>query len=161
VGFGNGQGFVDVVMRTIDVLENASLEAAGFGIVFFLRYVVMGLVQEVAGLVQVSAPGQVRVDRFMLVDVFAIVDRGFLDFIDGVVDFFDGLTLFDVNRAAVGTMLEMGPRVPQIGESVDVRRMTTLRVDILGGQREKKSKSRGHQGKTGQSLHANYHLMWN
>jgi hypothetical protein len=161
VGFGNGQGFVDVVMRTIDVLENASLEAAGFGIVFFLRYIVMGLVQEVAGLVQVSAPGQVRVDRFMLVDVFAIVDRGFLDFIDGVVDFFDGLTLFDVNRAAVGTMLEMGPRVPQIGESVDVRRMTTLRVDILGGQREKKSKSRGHQGKTGQSLHANYHLMWN
>ena len=161
VGFGNGQGFVDVVMRTIDVLENASLEAAGFGIVFFLRYVVMGLVQEVAGLVQVSAPGQVRVDRFMLVDVFAVVDRGFLDFIDGLVDFFDGLTLFDVNRAAVRTMLEMGPRVPQIGESVDVRRMTTLRVDILGGQREKKSKSRGHQGKTGQSLHANYHLMWN
>jgi hypothetical protein len=161
VGFGDGQGFVDVVMRTIDVLENASLEAAGFGIVFFLRYIVMGLVQEVAGLVQVSAPGQVRVDRFVLVDVFAIVDRGFLDFIDGVIDFFDGLTLFDVNRAAVGTMLEMGPRVPQIGESVDVRRMTTLRVDILGGQREKKSKSRGHQGKTGQSLHANYHLMWN
>ena len=120
MGFGNGQGFVDVVMRTIDVLENASLEAAGFGIVFFLRYVVMGLVQEVAGLVQVSAPGQVRVDRFMLVDVFAIVDRGFLDFIDGVVDFFDGLTLFNVNRAAVRTMLEMGPRVPQIGESVEL-----------------------------------------
>jgi len=115
VGFGNGQGFVDVVMRTIDVLENASLEAAGFGIVFFLRYVVMGLVQEVAGLVQVSAPGQVRVDRFMLVDVFAIVDRGFLDFIDGVINLLDGVLFFDVDGGAIGAMLQVGPGVAQIG----------------------------------------------
>jgi hypothetical protein len=136
VGFGDGQGFVDVVVGTVDVLEYASLETAGFGIVFLLGYVMMGLVQEVAGLVQVSAPGQVRVDRFMLVDVFAVVDGSFLDFVDGMVDFFNGLTLFDVNRRAVGSMLEMGPGVAQIGEGVEIRRMMTLRVDILGGQRE-------------------------
>ena len=136
VRFGDGQGFINVTVRPVDVLQHASLEAAGFGIVFFLGDIVMGLIEEVTGLVQVTAPGQVSVDRFVLLDIFAVVDGRFLNFIDGVVDFFDGLTLFGVNRSAVGAMLQMGPGVAQVGESVDVRRMTTLRVDILGGQRE-------------------------
>lgn len=134
--FGDGQGFINVMVRPVDVLEHASLEAAGFGIVFFLGDIVMGLIEEVTGLVQVTAPGQVRIDRFVLLDIFAVVDGRFLNSIDGVVDFFDGLTLFGVNRSAIGAMLEMGPGVAQVGESVEVRRMTTLRVDILGGQRE-------------------------
>jgi hypothetical protein len=135
VRFGDGQGFINMMVRPVDVLEHAGLEAAGFGIVFFLSDIVMGLIEEVTGLVQVTAPRQVSIDRFVLLDILAVVDGRFLNFIDGVVDFFDGLTLFGVNRAAVGAMLEMGPGVAQVGESVDVRRMTTLRVDILGGQR--------------------------
>ena len=54
MSFGDGQGFVDVMMGTVDVLEYASLQAAGGRVVFFLGCVVMGLVQEIASLMQVA-----------------------------------------------------------------------------------------------------------
>jgi hypothetical protein len=130
VGFGYGQGFIDVVMGAVDVVEDASLEAASIGIVFFMSYVLMGLAQQVAGLVQVAAPGEVSVDRFVFVDVLAVVDGSLLDFVDGLVDFLDGLMLFDVNGAAVGTMLEMGASVPQIRKSVEVSGMLALSVNV-------------------------------
>jgi hypothetical protein len=130
VGFGYGQGFVDVVMGAVDVVQDAGLEAAGFGIVFFMGYVLMGLADQVAGLVQMTAPGEMRVDRFVFVDVLTVVDGSLFDFVDGLVDFFDGLMLFDVNRAAVGTMLEMGARVPQVGESVEICGMLALGVNV-------------------------------
>jgi len=119
----------------------------------------MGLVQEVSSLMQVPTPGQVRVHRFVLVDILTVIDGSFLDFVDGVVDFFDRVLLFDVDGAAVRTVLEMGPSFPQIGERMDVRRMMALRVDILGRQREQESNGRRDQGNSGQSLHADYHLV--
>jgi hypothetical protein len=130
VRFGYGQGFIDVVMGAIDVVQDAGLEAAGFGIVFFMSYVLMGLAQEVAGLMQMAAPGEMSVDRFVFVDVLAVVDGSLLDFVDGLVDFLDGLMLFDVNGAAVGTMLEMGASVPQVGESVEICGMLALGVNV-------------------------------
>jgi hypothetical protein len=130
VGFGYGQGFIDVVMGAVDVVQDASLEAAGRGIIFFVSYVLMGLAQEVAGLMEMAAPGQVSVDRFVLVDVLAVVDGGFLDFVDGFVDFLDGLMLFGVNGAAIGTVGEMSTGVPQIGKSVKIRGMLALSVNV-------------------------------
>jgi hypothetical protein len=130
VGFGYGQSFIDVVMGAVDVFQDASLKAAGRGIVFFMGHVLMGLAQQVAGLVQVAAPGQVSVDRFVFVDVLTVVDGSLFDFVDGFVDFFDGLMLFDVNGAAVGTMLEMSAGVPQIRKSVEVSGMLALGVNV-------------------------------
>jgi hypothetical protein len=130
VGFGYGQSLIDVVMGAVDVFQDASLKAAGRGIVFFMGYVLVGLAQQVAGLVQVAAPGQVSVDWFVFIDVLAVVDGSLLDFVDGLVDFVDGLMLLDVNGAAVGTMLEMGTSVPQIRKSVQVSGMLALGVNV-------------------------------
>jgi hypothetical protein len=130
VGFGYGQGFIDVMMGAVDVVEDASLEAAGIGIVFFMGYVLMGFAQEVAGLVQMAAPREMSVDRFVFVDILAVVDGSLLDFVDGLVNFLDGLMLFDVDGTAVGTMLEMSASVPQIGKSVEIGGMLALSVSV-------------------------------
>jgi hypothetical protein len=118
----------------------------------------MGLTQQVAGLMQVAGPGEVRVDRFVFVDVLAVVDGSLLDFVDGLVDFFDGLMLFDVNGAAVGTMLEMGAGVPQIRKSVEVCGMLALGVNVARRERNQESERRDDYSDFGKSLHSKYHL---
>ncbi len=130
VGFGDGQGFIDVVMGAVDVVEDAGLQATGGGIIFLVGYVLMSFAEQVAGLVQMAAPGEVRVDRFVLIDVLAVVDGGFLDFVDGFVDFLDGLMFFGVNGAAIGAIGEMSAGVPQIGKGVEIGGMLALSVNI-------------------------------
>jgi len=158
VGFGDGQGFVDVMMSAVDVLEHASLKAAGCRVVFLFGDIMMGLGQEVAGLMQVAAPGQMGIDWFVLVDIFAVVDGCFLDFVDGVINFFNGVLFFDVDGGAVGTMLQVRPGVAQIGQSMDVGRMAVLSVGVGCGERHQKSESRREQCKTEKRFHADNHL---
>jgi hypothetical protein len=154
VCFGDGQGFIHVVMRAADVLEHTFLQAPSGGIVFFLLHIMMSAVQEIAGLVQVAAPGQVSVNGFVLVEVFAVVDGSFLDFVDGVVDFFDGGLFFGVEGSTVGTMLQMAPSVAQVAEGMDVSRMLALRVNVLRCEREQERKRRHEHCNFGKNFHS-------
>jgi hypothetical protein len=154
VGFGDGQGFVDVVMRAVDVLEHTFLQAPRSGVVFLLLYIMVRAVQEIAGLVQMAAPGQVSVNGFVLVEVLAVVDGSFLDFTDGVVDFVNCGLFFGVESSAVGPMLEVGPSIAQVAEGVDVSRMLALRTNTLRREREQEGEHRHEHCKFGENFHS-------
>ena len=122
--------FVHVMVGAIDMPNHAVSQSARFGIVFFFLDIAMRLVQKLAGIMQTPDPGIVRVNRRAVRNVLAVVECGTLDFVDGVVDFFDGGALFSVQRASVGA-LQMCPRIPQVGKSVQVGRMLALRARVL------------------------------
>jgi hypothetical protein len=122
--------FVHVMVGAVNMPNHAVTQSARFGIVFFFLEIVMSLVEKLAGIMQASDPGVVRVNRRAVRKVFAVVECGTLDFVDGVVDFFYGGALFSMQRASVGA-LQMCPRIPQVGKSVQVRRMLALRADVL------------------------------
>ena len=122
--------FVHVTVGAVNMPNHAVTQSARFGIIFFFLEIVMSLVEKLAGIMQASDPGIVRVNRRAVRNVLAVVECGTLDFVDGVVDFFYGGALFSMQRASVGA-LQMCPRIPQVGKSVQVRRMLALRADVL------------------------------
>jgi hypothetical protein len=92
----DGDRFVYVMVSTIDMPDDAVTQSARFGIVFFVFEIVMSLVQKLAGIMQASDPGIVRVNRRVVCKVLAVVECGMLDFGDGFVDFSYGGALFSV-----------------------------------------------------------------
>ena len=122
--------FVHVTVGAVNMPNHAVTQSARFGIIFFFLEIVMSLVQKLAGIMQASDPGIVRVNRRAVRNVLAVVECGTPDFVDGVVDFFYGGALFSMQRASVGA-LQMCPRIPQVGKGVQVRRMLALRADVL------------------------------
>jgi len=130
VGVDNGNGFVHVVMRSVNVHDYAVSQTSRFGIIFFLFDIVMSLVQKLAGLVQASGPRIVRVDGSVVFHVLAVLECSALDFVNGVVDFFNSSALFSVQSASVGT-LQVRSRIPQIRKRVQVGWMLALRAYIL------------------------------
>ena len=73
----------------------------------------MSLVQKLAGIMQASDPGFVRVNGRMISNVLAIFNRGVFDFFDGVVDFCYGGALFSMQCTSIGAF-QVCPRISQI-----------------------------------------------
>jgi len=105
--------FLDVVVRLVDVFKCALLEALGEGIVFFLGNVIVGLVHEFERTVETAAPVEASVNREMIVEILAVVDGSFLDFVDGFIDFVYGL-LFLITQFPAIRALKMGACVTEI-----------------------------------------------
>ena len=122
--------FVHVMVGAVNMPDHAVTQSARFGIIFFFLEIVMSLVEKLAGIMQASDPGIVRVNRRAVRNVLAVVECGTLDFVDGVVDFFYGGSLFSMQRASVGT-LQVCSRIPQVRKGVQVGRMLTLRAGVL------------------------------
>jgi hypothetical protein len=114
VRVNDGDGFVHVMMRAVDVHDHAVSQTSRFGIVFFLFEIVMSLVQKFARLVQTAGPRIVSVHGSVIFNVLAIIECGALDFIDGVVNLFNGGALFTMQSAAVRTC-QVRPCIPQVG----------------------------------------------
>jgi len=160
VRVNDSDGFVHMMMRTVNVQDHAVSQASRFGIIFFFFDIVMSLVQQFAGLVQTSGPRIVRIHGSVVFNVLAVIECGALDFIDGVVNLFNGGALFCMQSATVGA-LQVCSRIPQIGKGVQVSRMLALRANVLRREREKESDRRSDQGYLSKSFHSDYHLVWN
>ena len=100
-------GLFYVVMGLIDVDEGALLQALREAVVFFLRDILMRLIEQLQGAMQAAVPGHVGVHGRMIVQILAIVDRGFFDFVDGFIDLVNGFLFLVAQFAAIGT-LQMG-----------------------------------------------------
>jgi hypothetical protein len=134
-------GFFDVVVRFVDVHKGALLEPLREGIVFFLRDIVVGFVDELESPVETAAPVETSVNRRMIVDVLAVVDGGFLDFVDGLIDLVNGMLLLVTQFAAIGT-LEMGASVTEIRQSVKIRGMLSRRLRPCRNERRNEEQKR-------------------
>lgn len=130
----DADALVDFVNGAIDVAESALLEALGEGVVFFAGDILVGLFEELLGAVEAASVVEARVNRRMIVEVFAVVDGSVFDFVDGVVDGVDGVFLFVTKLAAIVTF-EMGASGAKIAESVEISGMLALRKGLARCER--------------------------
>jgi hypothetical protein len=110
-------------MRLIDVPECAISQPAYGRIIFFTGDIIVRLVQQFHRAVKAPGAVHVGIDRRMIVQILAVIDRSPLDFADGFVDLFDSVLFFLVHVMGRGKVLEMSACVPQVGERVQVCRM--------------------------------------
>jgi hypothetical protein len=127
----DSEGSIDVMDRVVDVLEDASLEASGFGIVFFLGHIVAGLREQVMSFVQTSGPRHMNINRGMVFDILAIVDGGALYLRNGLIDVVNRGALFRAQGATIRA-LEMSARIAQIRKRMEISRVLSLRLQITG-----------------------------
>jgi hypothetical protein len=134
-------GLFDVLVRLVDMLESALLEALGEGVVFFLGNIVVSLVDEFECTVETSAPVEACVNCRMIVQILAVVDGGLLDFVDGFIDFVDSFLFLFTQLAGIGT-LEMGASVTEIRQSMKIRGMLFRRLRLRTNGRRNEEQER-------------------
>jgi len=110
----------------VNVTQGALLEALGKCIVFFSFDVLVSFLEKLLGAVEAAGVVETSVDRWMIVEVLAIVDCGFLNFRDGIVNGVNGFLLLVPEFAAVMT-LEMSASVAKIRQRVKISGMFPLR----------------------------------
>jgi hypothetical protein len=114
---------IDDAMGFVDVVQGSIAKTAHGRIIFFTGDVVVSFIQEFHGAVKAAVAVHVRIDRRMIVQVLAVVNRSPLDFIDGFVDLVDGVFFFFIHVMGWRQVFEMSARMAEIGERVQVSRM--------------------------------------
>ena len=115
-------GFFDVVMSPVDVVQGALLQTLSKAVVFVFGNVMVRLVEQFQGAMETAAPIHVSVNRRMIVQVFVIVDGGSFDLRNGCVNFLDGFAFLFLAFPAAGT-LQMSSGVAKLGQSMQIGRM--------------------------------------
>src|ERR1700738_4700862 len=106
----------------VNVLKCTLLQAPSRTVVFFVRDILMRLVQQLHRAVQASRPVHPDVNRRMFIDVLTVFLGGLLDFVDSLVDLVNGFSLF-TSQLSVIRALEMRASGPQIRQGVKIRWM--------------------------------------
>lgn len=141
----------DDAVRFVDVVDCAIAQAAHRRIVFFAGDIIVRLVEQFQGTVIAASASHVRIDRRMVVQTLAIVNRSVLDLFDGFVDLGDGVIFFSIHAAGPGSALEMSAGVAQVGERVQVGRMPSRFIGE--GQRGADSNNKQEYGAISCSFH--------
>ena len=129
----NLDGFLGVVVSTVDVAKSALLEPLGETIVFLTGDVIVSFIEKFDGAVETAGPVEMSVHGRMVVEILAVVDRGFLDLVDGVVNFVDGL-LFLVTKLAMVGAIEVSASVAKVSQSVKISWMSSLGGGGVGAE---------------------------
>jgi hypothetical protein len=114
---------IDDAVGLVDVMDGAIAQSADAGIIFFAGNVVVRLVEELEGAVKAASAVHAGVDRRMVFQVLAVINRGMLDFADGLIDFFDGVLFFAVHMFGRRELAQVSAGVTQVGEGMQVGRM--------------------------------------
>ena len=122
---GYVKGFFRVMMRLFDVIQRPLLQPLRKAIVLFARDIVVGLVNQFKSAMQAAGPVESGVNRRVLVQVLAIINRSPLDLANGLVDLMDRPLFLFAQFPVVGA-LQMGSCVAQIGQSMQIGRMPIL-----------------------------------
>ena len=67
------------------------------GIIFLLRHVMMGSIQQLERFANATPAGHMQIDADVVMDILAVIDGGALDLVNGAVNFVDGMLFFVVN----------------------------------------------------------------
>jgi hypothetical protein len=116
---------IDDAVGFVDVVDGAIAQTADGRIIFFAGNIVVRLVEQFESAVKAASAVHVGVDRRMVFQVLAVINCGMLDFADGLIDFFDGVLFFTVHVFGGGELAEVSTRVAQVGERMQVSRMTS------------------------------------
>jgi hypothetical protein len=144
--------FIDDVMGFVDVIKGAIPKTPNGGIIFFSGDVIVSLIQEFLRTTEAARAVHSRVDRRMIVQVLAVVNRGTFDFVDGFVDLVDGVLLLFVHVMSSSQVLQMCACMPQIGQGVQVGGMPSRFVS--NAQDDAYSNNKHEQGAVSRSSHS-------
>jgi acetylglutamate synthase len=111
---------VDNPMRFINVLERSPPQSMRKPIIFPFRDVMMRPVKQFQRFVIPPSPIHMLINRRMVIQILAIIDRRMLDLCNGLVDFADRTLLFPVHPVTWSHALQMSACVAQIGEGVQI-----------------------------------------
>jgi hypothetical protein len=131
-------GFLDVAMRFVDVVDGSRLKALRKGVVFFLGNVAVGFVHELESPVETAAPVETCIHGRMILYILSVIDRGFLDFVDGLIDFVDGM-LFLVTQFTAVRALQMSASVAEIRQSMKIRWMLSRRLRLCRSEDDRRN----------------------
>jgi hypothetical protein len=148
----DADALVDFVNGAINVAESALLQALRERVVFLVSDILMGFFEELLGAMETASVVETGVDRRMIVQIFAIVDGGFLNFVDGIIDGANGFFFFVTELAAIVTF-EMGSSGAKIAEGVKISRMLALSEVLFGRKREEQGDGTSDNRGSGDRLH--------
>lgn len=131
----DANALVDFMNSAIDMAESALLQALREGVVFLVGDILMGFFEELLGAMETASVVETGVDWWMIVQIFAILDGGFLNFVDGIIDSVNGF-FFLVTELAAIVMFEMGASGAKIAEGMKISRMLALSEGLVGRKRE-------------------------
>jgi hypothetical protein len=124
---------IDDAMRFVDVLQSAIPQTAHGRVIFFPCDVIVSFIQQLQRAVVAAGAVHSGIDRRMIAQVFAVVDGSALDFVDGSVNFCNGVLFFFVHVMSGSQVLQVSARVAQIRERVQVCRMPSRFVGKAQG----------------------------
>jgi hypothetical protein len=116
---------LDDAVRAVDVLQGATTQSVSKPVVFFFREVTMRLVEKFERPVIAARVSKMRIDWRMIVQILPVINRGMLDLGNGLVNFSNGMFFFTVHMAGFSLMLEVGARMAQVGEGMQISRMSS------------------------------------
>ena len=103
------------------------LQTDCLGQVFCVRKIDVSGVKQVKCLMPAPAWRECRVDRRVIIEVFAIIDGSYFDLMDGVIDFVDDM--MDIGPLVwVMYLVHVGASQTQIRKNMQVRRMHCPRI---------------------------------
>jgi len=94
-------------------------QSLGEIIVFFLVHVTVGMVQKIAGTMETAVKIESGVNRRVIAQTFAVINRSYLDFIDGTVNFCNDVTAL-LTDVAIG---DISAGEAQIRQGMEIGRM--------------------------------------
>jgi hypothetical protein len=124
---------IDDAMSFVDVMEGAIPKTAYGRVIFFPGDVIVSFVQQFHGTVKAAGAVHSGINRRVVVQILAIVNRGMLNFFNGFVNLFDGVLFFLVHVMSWSQVLQMSPGVAQVGERMEIRRMPSRFVSKAEG----------------------------
>ena len=116
---------IDDAVGFVDMLQSAITQAAYGRVIFFPGDVIVSFVQQLQRSVIAAGAVHSCIDRRMIVQVLAVVDRCALDFADCSVDLCDGVLFFPVHVMSGRQVFQVSAGVAEIGERVQVGRMSS------------------------------------
>lgn len=128
--FDDGDRFIHVVMRLVEVLQNPRLKSLRGRIVFFFAAIANSPVENFTGLVQSPCPRPVRIHGFMIFQTLSVFNGSYFQFVDRFINFMNRISLLLPKLSAVRT-LQKRPRESQIRKRMHVTRMMSFSQQFL------------------------------
>jgi hypothetical protein len=132
----------DDVVGFVDVLESAVAQAAHGRIILLPGDIIVSFIQQFQRAVVAAGAIHSRIYRGMIVQVLAVVNCGALDFIDGPVNFFNGVLFLFFHVMGGRQVFQVSAGMAQVGKRMQVCRMSSRFVGKAdsGAESHKKHK---------------------
>jgi hypothetical protein len=124
---------IDDAVGFVDVMQGAIPKPTDARVIFFACNVIVRFIQQFHGAAEAAGAVHAGIDRWMIVQILAIVNRGVLDLLNGAVNFRDGVFFFFIHVMSGGWVFQMSACVTEIGECVQVSGMSSRFVGKSSG----------------------------